>query len=298
MKKIITHDSNFHADDVFAVATLEIYLDKLGEKYKIVRSRNQEIIDSGDFVVDVGHIYDEDTNRFDHHQESFKEKGLFDIPYSSFGLVWKHFGEEVCENKNVWKSLRQNFVTVIDAKDNGIDTAKPLIEGLIPLDPETFIFSFKPPYSERTQENLYKTFLEAVEFAKGFLLREIRKGLDKEKMRDEFEKVLKSKKNILITDSLKALILPKPYPWKDFLGEYNDYDFVISEREEGLWMAQAVRSSKDSMKVKIVKKVWTGLKDEELCEKSGIPDLVFYHKTGYLLVGKTKESIMRALDKF
>ena len=57
MKKIVTHNSDFHADDVFAVATLQIYLDKLGEKYKIIRSRDPEIIATGDYVLDVGSIY-------------------------------------------------------------------------------------------------------------------------------------------------------------------------------------------------------------------------------------------------
>lgn len=298
MKKIVTHNSSFHADDVFAVATLQIYLDKLGEKYKVIRSRDQEIINAGDYVVDVGQIYDEDKNRFDHHQETFNDKGYLDIPYSSFGLVWKHFGKEVCENKNVWKKFRNEFVTVIDANDNGILTALPGVTGLVPLDPETFIFSWRPPYNERTDENLYKGFLQAVEFAKGFLQREIKKEIAKDELREEFENVLKSKKNILKTDSLKALILPKPLPWKDFLDEENDFEFIVFEREDGTWMAQGVAPHKNTMKVKMMKKSWAGLTNQELSEKAEVADLVFYHKTGYILVGKTKESILEALKKF
>lgn len=169
MKKIVTHDSNFHADDAFAVASLQIYLDKLGEKYKVIRSRDPEIWAVGDYVVDTGNIYDEDKNRFDHHQPEFTDKGFLDIPHSSFGLVWKHFGKILCDNnKRVWEKIRNEFVTVIDANDNGIITSQPSIAGLRPLDPETFIFSFRPSYSERTEENLYKGFLEAVKFANAF----------------------------------------------------------------------------------------------------------------------------------
>jgi uncharacterized UPF0160 family protein len=299
MKKIVTHNANFHADDVFAVASLEIYLDRLGEKYKIVRSRDQEIIDSADFVVDTGQVYDEEENRFDHHQETFHNKGYLDIPYSSFGLIWKHFGMDICENNiNVWLKFRNEFVTVLDANDNGMITSQPAIKGLQPLDPETFIFSFKPPFNERTEETMYKSFLEAVAFAKGFVEREIKSMLQKEESRAEFEKVLKSKKNYLKTDSLLALILPKPMPWKDFLDmDDNDLDFVISEREEGLWMAQGVPKNRNTMELKVVKRSWAGLTNEELCEKSGVPGLTFYHKTGYLLVGKTKEAIVEALKK-
>lgn len=297
MKKIVTHNSDFHADDVFAVATLQIYLDKVGEKYKIIRSRDPEIIATGDYVLDVGSIYDEEENKFDHHQESFKEKGYLNIPYSSFGLIWKHFGKEIVENKNVWENIRNEFVTIIDANDNGVDTAIPAVAGLNPFDPETFIFSWRPAFNERTDENLYRGFLEAVDFAKGFLIRIIKKKLIKESLREEFEKVLKSKKNILTTDSAKILILPAPLPWKDFLDSDNDFDFVVMERENGDWMATGVPVTKNSMKVKIKKNSWAGLTNSELSEKVGVKDLIFYHKTGYILVGKTKDSIIAALQK-
>lgn len=299
MKKIVTHDSKFHADDAFAVATLEIYLDKLGEKYKVIRSREEEIIKSGDYVVDVGNIYDEDENRFDHHQESFKDKGFKDIPYSSFGLVWKHYGKSICDNnKQVWTKIRNEFVTIIDANDNGINTANAAIPGLAPIDPEIFVFQFKPKFSERTDENLYKGFLEAVAFAKEFLKRTIADELDVESMREEFETVLKSKKNVFKTDSIKALVLPRPFPWKDFLEEDNDFEFIVFEREDGKWMAQSVEPEKGKMGVKVMKKSWAGLRDQELSDKAGVKDLIFYHKTGYILVGKTKESILKALEKF
>jgi uncharacterized UPF0160 family protein len=127
--------------------------------------------------------------------------------------------------------------------------------------------------------------------------REIHKELQKEEMREEFDQVLKSKKNILKTDSIKALILPKPMPWKDFLKEENDFEFVVFERDDNKWMAQGVTPNKNTMKLKFVKKAWAGLRDEELSEKVGVKDMVFYHKTGYILVGKTKEAVLEALKK-
>lgn len=298
MKKIVTHSGDFHADDVFAVATLTLYLDKLGEKYRIIRTRDQEIIEKGDYVIDVGRIYDEDENRFDHHQDSFKDTGYLKVPYSSFGLIWKHFGKPVCEeNKYVWENFKKDFVTQIDANDSGIDIVKPTIEGLEPIDIETFIFSWKPSDAERTDESLYKGFLEAVDFAKGFIKREIKRYLDKETFREEWDSTIKSKKNIFKTDSLKALILPRPMPWAYFLAEENDFEFIVYQRDDGNWQARAVPTKKSTMNSKLVKKSWCGLAGEELCEKANVKDLVVYHKTGYLLIGKTKESILQALDK-
>jgi uncharacterized UPF0160 family protein len=285
-------------DDVFSVAVLELYLDKIGEKYKVIRTRDKDIIENGDYVVDVGDIYDEDENRFDHHQESFKEVGMYKVPYSAFGLIWKHFGLALCENKNVWKKMVKDFVTQVDANDNGIDTYLPAIEGLVPIDPEFVTDSYLPAHSERTEETVYKGFLEAVEFAKGYLVREIRKENSKEEARGEFEHALKLKKNIFKTDSVQALILPRPLPWRDFLEEENDFDFVVSQRDDGKWNAQAVPPQKGSTRVKSFKRSWGGLRDQELCDKAGVPDLIYYHKTGYILVAKTKEAIIKALEKF
>jgi uncharacterized UPF0160 family protein len=296
MKKIVTHDGDFHADDVFAVATLTLYLDKIGEKYRIIRTRDEEIIEKGDYVLDVGGIYDEDENKFDHHQENFKDKGLFDIPYSSFGLIWKHFGMHLIENKNVWKKVKSELVTQIDANDNGIEISIQSFNDLPALDMDTIIFSWLPPYNERTEEKLYTSFLQAIDFARDFLVRTIHKEIAKEDMREEFEIVSKSKKNILKTDSLKALILPKPLPWADFLEDDNDIDFVVFQRDDGNWMARAVPTNKRSKKVKFSKRSWMGLENDKLIEKTGVNDLILYHKTGYVLLGKTKESIIKTLE--
>ena len=61
------------------------------EVREVVRTRDEKIIETGDFVVD-GRRYDAKRNRFDHHQTGgagFRENG---IPYAAFGLVWKEFG--------------------------------------------------------------------------------------------------------------------------------------------------------------------------------------------------------------
>jgi uncharacterized UPF0160 family protein len=84
--KIVTHSSEFHADDVLAVAVVCLYLDKKGANYEIIRSREKDLINKGDYVLDVGGVYDISKNRFDHHQiggAGVRENG---IPYAAFGL--------------------------------------------------------------------------------------------------------------------------------------------------------------------------------------------------------------------
>ncbi len=97
--KLITHNGAFHTDDIFAAAALSMMFEKDGENYEIIRSRDEEVIKTGDYVFDVGGIYDENTNRFDHHQVGGAGKGPFSIEYSSLGLVWKKFGEKISGSK-------------------------------------------------------------------------------------------------------------------------------------------------------------------------------------------------------
>ena len=57
-KKLVTHNGSFHADDVFACALLALVLENEDEKFEVIRTRDEKIIKEGDFVFDVGGIYD------------------------------------------------------------------------------------------------------------------------------------------------------------------------------------------------------------------------------------------------
>ena len=68
-KLIGTHDGSFHCDEALAVSMLKLlpqYSDAV-----VVRTRNPELLAKCGIVVDVGAVYDADTNRFDHHQREF-----------------------------------------------------------------------------------------------------------------------------------------------------------------------------------------------------------------------------------
>ncbi len=53
---IVTHSSKFHADDVFAVATLMLLLEK-DHEITVVRSRDPDVAFHADYVVDTGFVY-------------------------------------------------------------------------------------------------------------------------------------------------------------------------------------------------------------------------------------------------
>lgn len=69
IKKIITHDGIFHADDVMAVALLHEFVDNT---IPLVRTRNiteDDILDPKVWIVDVGGMFDKSISLYDHHQD-------------------------------------------------------------------------------------------------------------------------------------------------------------------------------------------------------------------------------------
>lgn len=122
---LITHDGEFHLDEMFSSIVLrEIY-----PEANLVRTRNREIIDqsSGQSIIfDVGMSYIPEEGRFDHHQPE-PPKRLDGGTYSSFGLVWKHYGKTYLDKcfvqadwiEDIWAKIDSTIVRAIDMADNG-----------------------------------------------------------------------------------------------------------------------------------------------------------------------------------
>jgi len=124
-------NGTFHCDEALAV-----FLLRRTNQYGIAdlkRTRDLAVLDTCDIVVDVGAVYDESKQRFDHHQRGFTETfGYgFKTKLSSAGLVYKHFGKEIISNEKklqsndtkvetLWIKLYKEFIEAIDAVDNGI----------------------------------------------------------------------------------------------------------------------------------------------------------------------------------
>ena len=96
------------------------FLEKKKQKFKIIRTRDEKIITSGDYVFDVGGVYDPETNRFDHHQVGGAGKHSNGIEYASFGLVWAKYGVIVSGGEKEAKIIEDKLVSPIDANDNGM----------------------------------------------------------------------------------------------------------------------------------------------------------------------------------
>ncbi|MFA5095235.1 MAG: MYG1 family protein [Candidatus Paceibacterota bacterium] len=288
-KKLITHNGSFHADDIFAAAALSLMLEKKGESLEIIRTRDEEIIKNGDYVFDVGGIYDEKTNRFDHHQIGFKEKGEIGILYSSFGLVWKKFGEELTGSKKAAKLIDTRLVAPVDAFDNGFD----LVENKYNISPyfiQHFFLAMRPTWRE-TDLSKDEMFLKCVNFAKEILSREIIQA--KDSILAE-EKVISIYQN---TKDKRIIILDEDYPYENMLNNFPEPFFIIYPRTTNTWGIKAVREDPKTFKNrKNLPESWAGLRDEELQKITGVSDAVFCHRGLFMAVAKTKEGAIKLAE--
>ena len=289
-RKLITHNGTFHADDIFACATLSILLDKKKQNFKIIRTRDSKIIESGDYVFDVGGIYDTDSNKFDHHQKGGAGKRENGIEYSSFGLVWRKFGEELCGSKKAMERIDKKLVAPIDAHDNGID----LVENKNEISPyliQDFFKAMRPTWRENNLDE-DKIFNQAVLVAKEHLLRIIKRAQDFFLAEDIVISVYNNSKD------KRIIILDKDYPSREIVGSFPEPLFVIHPREtDNTWGVGTVRKDIRSFENrKNLPQAWAGLKDEELQKVTGVSDAIFCHRALFLAVAKSKEGAIKLAE--
>jgi uncharacterized UPF0160 family protein len=284
---LVTHSGSFHSDDIFACATLSILLERKGIEFDVLRTRDEEIINRGNYVFDVGCIYDAEHDRFDHHQPGGAGKHDNGIEYAAFGLVWKKYGEELCGSKEAALMIDTKLVSPIDAGDNAINLTEPK-NVVSPYYIQNAFNSFYPTWKNLGDDALYAGFIECVGMAKKILEREIAQATD---MMDAKDAVLEIYHN---TSDKKIVVLDKKYPYEEFLSQFPEPMFVIYPRVDGAWAAKAQREDKRSFKnKKDFPASWSGLRDEELQKVSGVADALFCHRALFLAVARSKEGAIK-----
>jgi uncharacterized UPF0160 family protein len=284
-KILVTHDGAFHADDLFATAVLSI-LNK--GNVKIIRTRDPKMFKKGDYVYDVGGEYNPDKKIFDHHQKEGAGKRENGIPYASFGLVWKTYGEQICKNKEVANKIDEKLVQAIDATDNGINLFD--VKGNVaPYNIQDILFAFRPSWKEKQDND--SCFLGLLPFVVKIINREIIKT------RDELEASSFVKKAYDEAKDKKVIIIESNYPWGDTIEKYTEPLYIVSTKND-LWRAEAVRKDKNNFETrKPFPESWAGKRDEEMVKETGVQDAVFCHNGRFLIVAKSKEGIMALVQK-
>lgn len=286
---IVTHSGNFHADEIFAVATLFLVLEK-DYDISVIRSREDDIIKNADYVVDVGGIYNPDKNRFDHHQIGGAGQRQNTIPYASFGLVWKKYGEELCGSLEIAEKIDQKLIQYIDATDNGMEPITTKIEDVYPYDIGLFFNSFTPDWREGN-DRIDDIFMEVVSLAKTVLSREILKRKNLSEVKIIIEKIYKE------SGDKRLIIFDESYPAREFLVQYPEPLFAVFPRDDSKWSLVAIRNDEYSfVNRKDLPLSWAGKRDEELEKITGVSGSVFCHNGRFMAVAKTKEAILKLAE--
>lgn len=284
MTKIVTHDSSFHTDDIFAVATvLLMYPDA-----QVVRSRDPEIQADADFVLDTGMVYDPARNRLDHHMPSGAGERENGIPYASFGLVWKEFGEKIAGGKREAEIIDRSLIQPIDGHDNGVAVSKELFEGVREYTIGDFLNSYLLP-SDKSPERLYEVFMQCVGIAQDLLVREIGKA----KAQAEGEKVVLG----IYDKTLDKRLIELPdgnLPWRYLLATLPEPLYAVYPRPDGQWGLKTVPDISKSYghERKPLPESWAGKAGENLERISGVSGAIFAHAKRFMAAAKTREAIL------
>nr|CAB3450714.1 unnamed protein product [Digitaria exilis] len=250
-KRVGTHNGSFHCDEALGCFLIRLTSQFAGAD--VVRTRDPQILDTLDAVLDVGGVYDPSRHRYDHHQKGFNEVfgHGFNTKLSSAGLVYKHFGKEIIakelgvneDHEDVYRlyiAIYKSFVEALDAIDNGInqyDTDQPpkyvnnthLSSRVGRLNPD-----WTDPDQSPEKENA--AFQQAMLLAGG--------------------------------------------------------EFMEDERSQS-WRVQAVAVAPDRFESrKALPEKWRGMRDDELSAETGIPGCVFVHMSGFIGGNKTYEGAL------
>lgn len=278
-KVIVTHNGNFHADDVFSIAALK----NVFPSFKLIRTRDLDVIAKADIVLDVGGEYDADAGRFDHHQRGGAGERENGIPYSSFGLIWQKYGLQICQgNQEVADSVDAGLVSTIDAIDCGH------VEGVAQgISLSQTISMFNPTWQE--DSHFDTCFDEAVDFASRVLTRFIASASGGINAKDIVAKAIDN------AEDSRVIVLEKYTPWKRTVHALSEEAlYMVYPSPSGQWRIQTVPVEPGSFEDrKPLPKQWAGLSDDALKEVTGIDDAMFCHNGLFIAGAESFESTMK-----
>ena len=107
--KVYTHNGTFHADEISAIALLQVFIPSIDYSIERVDHQTTEF-PNAHYVIDTGRQYDNIT-RFDHHQ--------WEGGKSSAGIIWQHLKEKL---ELDYPSI-DDLVEAIDHNDVGVKPA-------------------------------------------------------------------------------------------------------------------------------------------------------------------------------
>ncbi len=282
--KVATHPGNFHADDVFAIAALELVHGPL----EVVRTRDAERQAAADIRVDVGGRSDPAAGDFDHHQKGGAGERENGIRYASFGLVWREHGEALAGGADAAAAIDERIVCGVDANDVGQTLVETLVGDIRPMSVSGVIAALNPSWDEAlSPEEEDARFRQAVDLARGMLEREIAGAAAFGRARDLVAAAIRR------AEDPRVIELDSNMPWREaVVTNAPDALFVVYPKTDG-WGSQAVPRELGSFENRLSFPAdWRGRSGTELAAATGVEDAVFCHAAGFYASAGSREGIV------
>jgi uncharacterized UPF0160 family protein len=287
--QIATHDGSFHADEVFAVATLGL----LEGPIEVVRTRDPDAVAQADLRIDVGFRDDPSTGDFDHHQRGFDRTRENGVRFASFGLVWREFGARVCDgDQEVADAVDATLVQAVDANDTGQQLTQSLIDGVRPMTVNAIIGGLNARWDEAlTPQQEGERFDAAVALARDILAREVASAASGRRA----QRIVREA--IAAAADPRVIELPVNVPWKQVLvPEAAEALFVIYPKRQGFGLEAVPRELGSFENRRDLPAEWGGLEGVALVAATGVADAVFSHAKRFLAVARTRAGIERLAE--
>jgi uncharacterized UPF0160 family protein len=287
---LVTHSGGFHADELLS----SVVLTRLFPQARIKRSRAPEWITPGPdrIIYDVGGAYDADASIFDHHQRGapLRDDGQ---PFSSFGLIWKHYGRQYLAASNIPQahidaihaSFDVSFVLPVDLTDNGVlSPTGPLANLTLP----SLLETLKPDFDNADPDAETTAFHNALAIARSFVEANIARRAAKLRAETIVQQA------IVATGSGRVLELPMGMPFRPAIVKAGAEHllFVVHPREKD-WCLTTIRRGDDGFETRAdLPATWAGLTGTELETASGITGASFCHNGRFVAAAQTREAAL------
>jgi uncharacterized UPF0160 family protein len=291
---LVTHSGGFHADELLS----SVILTRLFPRARITRSRAPEWITPAPdrIIYDVGGLYDAAAQIFDHHQRGapLRDDGQ---PYSSFGLIWKHYGRDylvACDLPaehidTVHAAFDSSFVLPIDLTDNGaLSPSGPLAGLTLPALLETL----KPVFDETDPQAEDRAFIAALAIARSFVEAAIARSAAKLRAEAVVQRA------IVAAGQGRVLELPMGMPFRPAIVKAgaDQLLFVVHPRDKD-WCLTTIRRFDEGFEVRAdLPAAWAGLTNGDLEAACGVPGATFCHNGRFIAAAKTREAALAMAD--
>lgn len=293
---LVTHSGGFHADELMS----SVLLTRLYPEAELLRTRDRKwttpAVDR--IIYDVGGDYNAEAQIFDHHQRPgpLREDGQ---PYSSFGLIWTHYGRAYLAAMDVPKddvelihaSFDQKFVLPIDLMDNG--AMEPSVAG--PLSVMTLpelLGSLKPVFDDESPTANDDAFFKALPIARSFIEARIRNAAAKARAQSIAAAAIE------VAGASKILELPMGMPYRSAMDKAgaDHILFTVNPRGED-WTLNGIKLSNETFEQRAdLPASWAGLSDADLEEACGVKGAKFCHNARFIAVADSREAILKMAE--